>query len=61
MILEKFCRICTHEIRRNGRPVGLGWLPIKERIHCNIAKLAHKSIYDTECFIYIKLKQHVVG
>ncbi len=38
---------------------GLGWLPIKERIHCNIAKLAHKSIYDTEC--PIKLKQHVVG
>ena len=27
---------------------GLGWLPIKERIHCNIAKLAHKSIYDTQ-------------
>ncbi len=28
-------------------------------MHCNIAKLAHKSIYDTEC--PIKLKQHVVG
>ncbi len=35
------------------------YLTVNYIINCNIAKLAHKSIYDTEC--PIKLKQHVVG
>ncbi len=42
------------------RPAG-AWV-VKERIHCNIAKLAHKSIYDTECPIKLNntLWAHII-
>lgn len=37
----------------------LGWLTIKERLEFNIAKLAHKSLYNKD--FPLKLKQHVVN
>ncbi|XP_022787417.1 uncharacterized protein LOC111327481 [Stylophora pistillata] len=36
-----------------------GWLTIKERFEFNIAKLAHKSLYNED--FPLKLKQHVVN
>ena len=41
--------------------IKLNWLPVKENVEFNILKLAHKSLYDKNCFPeYLKLNLHQV-